>query len=82
MLTVSFLNISTLFLDAYCVVVHKPFHPIFEEKCRLWSNPHKHHVLNFLITGKYSSMEGLFNGQNMELGLDCMVGVEVQLSGV
>jgi len=46
MISVSFLNMSTLFLNACCLVVHKPFHPISEES----SGCGRIHILTVSLT--------------------------------
>jgi len=48
------------FLNTYYVVVHNPTYPICEENFQKWSKPHMHHVLNYVITGKFSSIQDFF----------------------
>jgi len=87
MLIVSFLNISTLFLNEYCVVVNKPFRPIFEESpgCGRIHIRTMSLVSSSLVNihpWKASLMVQTCDNL-MELGLDYTGGVEeVQISAI
>jgi len=59
--SVSFLIIITPSSSAPCVVVHKPSNSICEESFQLWSKAHMHCVLNFIIPGKSSAMQGFIS---------------------
>ena len=87
MVTVSFLNMSTIFLNAYWLVVHNPFHPISEEI----SGCGRIHIITMSLISsslvnihpwKASLMVQTCDNL-MELGLEYIVGVEeVQISAV
>ena len=85
MLSVSFLNMSTLFRTACCLRVHKPFHPISEEspgcgRIHICTISLISSSLVYIHPWKASLMVQTCDNL-MELDLDYMVGVEeVQIS--
>lgn len=74
------------FSNAYCVAINTHSDPMWEERFRLWSTPRMHRVLNLIITGKSSSIQGIFLvvqtcANPTGLCSDCMEGCsEVHIS--